>query len=268
MENRTAGPGREITREEGIIFPRRGRHDPLLGPDVVLAMVPDAVRFLVQKTQGERLPVHDMALSHLYRPEGPMGERVSFAGPFLGAPQTVLAMEKLIVLGAKRFWVLGWCGSLQRFLRIGDVVIPTSAVSEEGTSGHYPVGKSPVEPDQDLTELLVQAVKGLPVESRAGAVWTTDAPYRETPAKVEQYSRAGVLGVEMEMSALMHVALFRSVALSGMLVVSDELFDLRWHTGFSSPTVKKVTREGAELFLDLILSMHQDVIGEEETIER
>jgi len=263
MDNRTAGPGEEMTTEQGIISPRRGRNDPVLGPDVVLAMVPDAVRFLVQRTGGERLPVHDMALSHLYRPRGPMGVHMSLAGPFLGAPQAVLAMEKLIVLGARRFWVLGWCGSLQRFLRIGDVVIPTSAIPEEGTSNHYPVGESPVEPDRNLTELLVQAVKGLPVESRSGAVWSTDAPYRETPAKVEWYSRAGVLAVEMEMSALIHVALFRSVALTGMLVVSDELFDLRWHTGFSNPTVKKVTREGAGLFLDMITSMHQDLKGEE-----
>lgn len=255
MGNRVPGEGEEMPTEEGIISPRRGKNDPVLGPDVVLAMVPDAVRFLVKRTGGKRMPVHDMALSHLYLPGGQMGQRVSFAGPFLGAPQAVLAMEKLIVLGAKRFWALGWCGSLQRFLRIGDVVIPTSAIPEEGTSSHYPVRRSPVGPDPDMTELLLQAVKRLPVEATAGGVWSTDAPYRETPAKVEKYGRAGVLAVEMEMSALMHVALFRSVALTGMLVVSDELYDLRWHTGFSRPTVKNVTRAGAEFFLDLISSM-------------
>jgi len=262
MGNGISREGEERRVEEGIISPRRGRNDPVLGPDVVLAMAPDALRFLVKRTGGERLPLHDMALSQLYRPGDPVDQRVSFAGPFLGAPQAVLAMEKLIALGAKRFWVLGWCGSLQRYLRIGDVVIPTSAIPEEGTSNHYPVGKGPVEPDQSMTEILVQGVKGLPVEAKAGAVWSTDAPYRETPAKVEKYGRKGVLAVEMEMSALMHVAVFRSVAVAGMLVVSDELFDLRWHTGFSNPKVKKVTRAGAELFLDLILSMAGELPGD------
>ena len=151
-------------------------------------------------------------------------------------------MEKLIVLGAKRFWAIGWCGSLQRYLRIGDVVIPTSAVSEEGTSRHYPAGNGPVGTDPDMNKLLIQAARELPVQSLAGAVWSTDAPYRETPDKVRQYSEQGVLAVEMEMSALMQVALFRSVAVAGLLIVSDELFDLRWHTGFSSPKVKKITR--------------------------
>jgi len=240
--------------EEGIISPRRGKNDPVLGPDVILAMVPEGLRYLSKKTGGERLPVHDMALSHLYRPQTRM-RSVSFAGPFLGAPQAVLAMEKLIVLGAKRFWALGWCGSLQRYLKIGDVVIPTSAVVEEGTSHHYPIGKRPVEPDPLITGLLAHGVKELQVESRTGMVWSTDAPYRETPAKVEKYGQQGVLAVEMEMSALMQVALFRSVAFTGMLVVSDELFDLRWHTGFSSSRVKEVTRAGADLLLKLISSL-------------
>ncbi len=215
----------------------------MLGPDVILAMVPEGLRYLSKKTGGERLPVHDMALSHLYRPQTRM-RSVSFAGPFLGAPQAVLAMEKL-----------GWCGSLQRYLKIGDVVIPTSAVVEEGTSHHYPIGKRPVEPDPLITGLLAHGVKELQVESRTGMVWSTDAPYRETPAKVEKYGQQGVLAVEMEMSALMQVALFRSVAFTGMLVVSDELFDLRWHTGFSSSRVKEVTRAGADLLLKLISSL-------------
>ncbi len=258
MGSRLPGQGEGDPKEEGIIFPRRGRNDPVLGPDVVIAMVPDAVRYLIKRTEGKRLPVRDMALSHLYRPRGQLGKRTSISGPFLGAPQAVIALEKLIVLGAKRFWVLGWCGSLQRFLKIGDVVVPTSAVSEEGTSGHYPVGERPAEPDSRLTESLLQSVNGLQAECVAGPVWSTDAPYRETPAKVEHYQKAGVLAVEMEMSALMQVALFRSVALTAMLVVSDELFDLRWHTGFSSTAVKEVTRAGAELFLELISSGNPD----------
>jgi len=264
MKTGRAGEDRKASTDEGIISPRRGRNDPALGPDVVLAAPPRVVNFLVRKTGGERLPVHDLALSRLYRPQGSLGRDMSFAGPFLGAPQAVLAMEKLIVLGAKRFWAIGWCGSLQRYLRIGDVVIPTSAVSEEGTSRHYPAGNGPVGTDPDMNKLLIQAARELPVQSLAGAVWSTDAPYRETPDKVRQYSEQGVLAVEMEMSALMQVALFRSVAVAGLLIVSDELFDLRWHTGFSSPKVKKITSEGAELFLHLIQSMDGEGTGEGE----
>jgi purine-nucleoside phosphorylase len=66
----------------------------------------------------------------------------------------------------------------------------------------------------------------------AGAVWSTDGVYRETREKVETFQRAGVLAVEMEISALFSVARFRGVELGGILVVSDELSSFVWRPGF------------------------------------
>jgi purine-nucleoside phosphorylase len=88
-----------------------------------------------------------------------------------------------------------------------------------------------------------------------GTVWTTDAPYRETPMKVKTYQEKGVLAVEMEMSALMTLAMYRDVKLSGLLVVSDELFDLKWHSGFKSPELKKTTGLAGNVLLDLVKSL-------------
>jgi purine-nucleoside phosphorylase len=89
-----------------------------------------------------------------------------------------------------------------------------------------------------------------------GTVWTTDAPYRETPTKVKTYQDKGVLAVEMEMSALMTLAMYRAVRLSGLLVVSDELFDLKWHSGFKSPQLKKTSRVAGEVLLRLVESLN------------
>jgi len=41
---------------------------------------------------------------------------------------------------------------------------------------------------------------------------------------------------------------------TALLVVSDELFDLTWHRGFSNPKLKKATRSGAEILLQLAQS--------------
>jgi hypothetical protein len=71
---------------------------------------------------------------------------------------------------------------------------------------------------------------------------------------VKTYQGKGVLAVEMEMSALMTLAAYRSVELSGLLVVSDELFDLKWHRGFSSPVFKKRCELAGNLLLDLFKS--------------
>jgi nucleoside phosphorylase len=91
--------------------------------------------------------------------------------------------------------------------------------------------------------------QGLPFSK--GAVWTTDAIYRETPEKVRTYQGLGVLAVEMEMSALMTVAIYRSVAVAGLLVVSDELSHLRWRPGFSRPLLAKNTRAAGEVLISL-----------------
>ena len=64
------------------------------------------------------------------------------------------------------------------------------------------------------------------------------------------------MAVEMEMSALMTLALYRAVRLSGMLVVSDELFDLKWHSGFKDPKLRKTSRVAAKVLLDLVTSMN------------
>jgi len=59
----------------------------------------------------------------------------------------------------------------------------------------------------------------------------------------------------MEMSALMTLAIYRSVKLAALLVVSDELFDLNWRRGFSDPKFKKRSHLAADLLLGLVPSL-------------
>jgi uridine phosphorylase len=180
---------------------------------------------------------------------------MAMAGPFCGAPLAVIGLEKLIALGARDLWVLGWCGSIQPDLRIGDMVIPRHAVSEEGTSKHYPIGVGKALAHEDRLDLLQRELeeKGLPFTK--GPVWTTDAPYRETVKKVKNYQEAGVLAVEMELSALFTVAAYREVRLTALLVVSDELFDMKWIPGFSSSRFRKRSHLAGEILLNLVDSL-------------
>ena len=237
--------------EEGLIRPMKTRNDPPAGTDVLLALIPQNFDHLVNSVQGKNPVSYDLGF---FKVCPVMGGSISLCGPFLGAPQAVMGLEKLIAMGAERIWVYGWCGSLQPDLKIGDLVIPTEAVSEEGTSRHYPVGERPVRTDEALNHKVEAALKKEGYAFRKGTVWTTDAPYRETPHKVKTYRGKGVLAVEMEMSALITLAVFRSVRLAGLLVVSDELFDLKWRTGFKDTKFKDTSRGAAELLLQVIAS--------------
>jgi uridine phosphorylase len=180
---------------------------------------------------------------------------VTLAGPVLGAPQAVLVLERLIALGSRTVLVFGWCGSLQPQIPIGDWVMPTGARSEEGTSAHYPAASLTVAPDPSLSSRLRGFCAQRDYRLHAGPVWSTDAPLRETAGKVLSYRDAGVLAVEMEMAALFRVAEYRRVALAGLLVVSDELFTLKWRPGFGSPTFKRSCRRAVRALLDFCAAL-------------
>ena len=237
------------TDDKGIIQPRKGKHDPALASDLIMTMIPSDLDYLARKTGAGKSAFRDSGLYRLYVKEEKSGPNLSMAGPFTGAPHAVIALEKLIAMGAEKIWVLGWCGSLHPDVRVGDIVLPTIAISEEGTSQHYPIGETPIAPDGDLSRALSESMEQEEVPFFSGAVWTTDAIYRETPRKVRMFQEQGVLSVEMELSALFTVALYRSVAMAGLLVVSDELFDLKWTPGFSNSALKKGSRRAAEILL-------------------
>jgi uridine phosphorylase len=241
--------------DRGIIQPRRARGDPSIGPDALMVMIPSELSYLVRMAGADEVAFSEKGLYRMYLKTVPQGPPLTIAGPFIGAPHAVIAMEKLIVLGARRIWVLGWCGSLQKGIRIGHIVIPTGAVPEEGTSPHYPVNGLPVESDAQLNGLLEGALNGKGLPFTAGTVWTTDAIYRETGEKVTAFGNRGVLAVEMEMSALMTLAIYRRISMAGVLVVSDELFDLTWRPGFSNALLRDNSRAAGSALMDLALSM-------------
>ena len=234
--------------DDALIQPRKGKNDPALGPDVLMVVIPQDLDRL---SKLRPVDCFDQGFFKIFRMKEHPGGALGLTGPFLGAPQAAMVMEKIIALGAKRICLFGWCGSLQPDLKIGDIVIPLRAVAEEGTSRHYPIGNRKPGTDKELNRILERALEQEGLPFRKGTVWTTDAPYRETASKVKTYREKEVLAVEMEISALMTLAIYRSVKLSGLLVVSDELFDLKWHRGFSSPLFKRRCEQVGNLLIKL-----------------
>jgi uridine phosphorylase len=152
------------------------------------------------------------------------GRRVSIAHMPVGAPGTVMMMEEMVAAGARAFWGCTAGGSLTRDAPIGSCVIPTSAVSEEGTSRLYVGAETPLIPDPRLVSLVEDRCRAEGVSFVTGPVWTTDAPYRETRAKIESYAHQGVVAVDMETSAMYALGHARRVSVCSLLVVSDELW--------------------------------------------
>lgn len=240
--------------DQGIIIPKRNRRDPRIGPDSLMILLPSEVKFLVAATKAQKIALNDAAITRIYVAEPGTREPINICGPFLGAPQAVMAFEKLIALGAERVWMLGWCGSIDCNIKIGDIVLPTSAFVDEGTSRHYPIGNDRPSTDENLCQALRSALEKRGAIPATGAVWSTDAPYRETQEKVAKFQSAGALAVDMELSALATVAIYRSIQFAALLVVSDELFDYVWRPGFNHPRLKEQTRLASKVLLDVAVN--------------
>lgn len=186
----------------------------------------------------------------------PVGKRkiwIYTAG--VGAPLTIGKMEMLIGLGAERFVFVGYCGALQADLNVGDFVIPTSAIREEGTSYHYaPASVEPV-PTERLVDMLTHTAKRRGVAVRRGTVWSTDAVFRELKSKVRKFQSHGVLAVDMEASAIFTVGMYYGVDTALLLAVSDTLANEPHEFFFATPEFEKRAELSCEIALEVARRM-------------
>ena len=141
-----------------------------------------------------------------------------------------MILELLIELGVKRFINVGIAGGLQKNARIGDVVVCTSAIRDEGVSYHYLEDPSaPALPSENLTDALMQTFEANGIRYTQGPTWTTDAFFRETIGEIQHYQQEGVVTVEMEAAALFAISTLRGVDMASGFVISDLVADLVWH---------------------------------------
>lgn len=182
---------------------------------------------------------------------------VGLAGPAVGAPQAVMILEKLIALGARRILFLGWTGGLHPSLSPGDLILPDAAISEEGTSRHYS-DEICSKPSFSLLREIKGALKAEGLPFKQGPVWTTDAPYRETRDKVRAFQSQGVLGVDMEVSAIFTVSYFRRVESAALLIVSDDLSQLTWRHCFRDPRFMEARRRISRFLFQFVATTSGD----------
>ncbi len=224
--------------DEPIVKPVVSPNTPKLGRTAVIVSSESDIRLIDCCIGIEKSQYRTLFLSRLY-PDIPQRTGFAIAGPAVGAPYAVMLLETLIAWGAKEFIFLGWCGAIRGEVSIGDIIVPDSAFIDEGTSVHYGLeAGDEAFPDKDLARRTRQLLMEQDVTCHRGAVWSTDAIYRETPSRVKHYRNKGALAVEMEVSAMFSVGTHHHVNVAALLVVSDELSDLTWRPGFKTDRFK------------------------------
>lgn len=168
----------------------------------------------------------------------------------VGAPVVVTLLDELIAFGVKRFVSIGTAGTLQKNIKVGDLLVCEKAIRDEGTSYHYLRPSKYAYASKRMTKRIKSTLDVLGQKYFVGTSWTIDAPYRETVAEARQYQKEGVATVDMEASALFAVAEYRGVQMGAMFTVSDSLAELQWSPKFHF----KKTRGGLEILYKVALA--------------
>ncbi len=176
-----------------------------------------AVKFLNCETVD--IPIYEMDY---------MGKKVHLSLGYVGAAGSAAFLEELIALGFTKFIVCGGAGVLRKDIAVGHLVIPTSAVRDEGVSYHYLAPSREVECDPEVVAKIEEDFNKHGIAYIKAKTWTTDAFYRETEKKVELRKAEGCVTVEMEAAAFFAVAKFRNVKLGQIIYGGDDLSGVDW----------------------------------------
>lgn len=169
----------------------------------------------------------------------------------IGAPSTAIIMEELANLGVHTFLRVGNSGAIADKVQLGDYVISTGAVRDEGTSKTYVAPEYPAVAHYEVVNALIAAAKARQATFHTGIVVSTDGFYSRNKvygpdgqsllsmahggyeqswmnAYARDWKKANVLNVEMESGTIFTLANLFGLRAGTICTVSDR-------TPWSSP---------------------------------
>lgn len=191
------------------------------------------------------------------------GTPVTVCNAGIGAGSTSNVMEELINLGGKVFIQVGATGAIQERIGMGDIVIPTAAVRDEGVTRYYAPKKYPAVADYRVVAALVDAAKAAGKTVHTGIIRTTDGfyPSQRIEKYVRKYSDLGVLSVEQEVSAILTIAGARGCYAGASLVAIGNLVTgLHSFNGDAVELVDNDYFDQIRFILDALVSLKNELV--------
>ncbi|MDY6819460.1 MAG: nucleoside phosphorylase [Halobacteriales archaeon] len=147
------------------------------------------------------------------------GTPISVTSTGIGSPSAAIAVEELARIGAETFVRVGSCGAIHPDIELGDLVITSGAVRQEGTSDEYVREDYPAAADYEVVAALVAAAERLGYDYHVGVTMSADSFYpgqgrpgfegfeaAGSDRLVEELRSANVMNIEMEASAILTLA--------------------------------------------------------------
>lgn len=142
----------------------------------------------------------------------------------VGSPSAGIITHSLSYLHQVRgVLMLGMCGGIDDSLEVGDIVLPTASVRDEGTSRHYIPRDVPAIPHTRINRYcneVVRREKDIRVSS--GLMLTTDYRMWEFDQDFIGYiNRHRIIAIDMEIATIFAVAYALDLPAGAIMLVSD-----------------------------------------------
>ena len=151
------------------------------------------------------------------------GKPVSIMGSGMGMPSiSIYAHELFDYYGVKTIVRVGTCGGLSTDMKVGDIVVASTASTDSAMRHHYPGFKGDTIPaDPQLPERVQNKATESGLHIRTGNVFATDWFYHPDDGFIENIQKTGTLALDMESAALYALAHQHGKRALTILSVSD-----------------------------------------------
>ena len=156
-----------------------------------------------------------------YRGNLPDGTPLLIATSGMGAPSLSIVVNELVQVGIDCFIRIGTCGSIQPYIRVGEVVISQGSLCRQGAALDIAPVEYPAVADPFLTVALVETARKLNIPYHLGITASVDTFYEgqeriKSSANIHlqswlegitaSYRQLNILNYEMEVGTLFKMA--------------------------------------------------------------
>ena len=173
----------------------------------------NAVEINYYGSEMRRFPIYEVEYKSV---------KVSLIQAVVGSASIAMMADLLIGYGVTEIIACGGCGVLND-IPAGDVIVPISALRDEGASYHYLPPSREITINPKAVQTIRQTLEMFHTPFIEVKTWTTDAFYRETPDMISYRKEEGCSVVEMECATLAAVSQFRDIHFGQLLYSGDIL---------------------------------------------
>lgn len=181
----------------------------------------------------------------------------------VGSPSAGIIMHCLSFLDdLKCVIMLGMCGGIDDDLEIGDLLLPTASIRDEGTSSHYLPKHVPALPTFGINRIAEQVIiKEFDKVPKSGIMHTTDYRMWEFDNEfIEYILKHRIIAIDMEIATIFSVGYALNVPTSALMLVSD--LPLKKGGIKSKDSAQEVFQTYTEQHLDIGIKIIEEIKGQ------